>query len=136
MRSHRFQTILGCIVVGLLPAGVRAQGGGGLSGSDSRVGYIDNAIPATEFRLRFDNSSNDHRPTRAEFLYPKGKPNGPGLPEPQRSVDFQALGWSDANAGARLFVVLVAEVALIELETGRNEAMRQALWSFARIEPV
>ena len=91
MRSHRCRTILTCIVVGLLPAGVRAQGGGGLSGSDSRVGYIDNAIPATEFRLRFDNSSNDHRPTRAEFLYPKGKPNGPGLPEPQRSVDFQEL---------------------------------------------
>lgn len=50
------------------------------------------------------------------------------------SVDFQALGWPDANVSARLFVVLVAEVALIELETGRNEAMRQVLWSFARIE--
>lgn len=50
------------------------------------------------------------------------------------SVDFQVLGWPDANASARLFVVLVAEVALVELETGRNEAMRQALWSFARIE--
>ena len=50
------------------------------------------------------------------------------------SVDFQVLGWPDANASARLFTVLVAEVALVELETGRNEAMRQALWSFARIE--
>jgi AcrR family transcriptional regulator len=50
------------------------------------------------------------------------------------SVDFQVLGWPDANASARLFTALVAEVALVELETGRNEAMRQALWSFARIE--
>src|SRR5262249_22703259 len=91
MRSHHCQTILACIVVGVLPAGVRAQGGGGLSGSDSRVGYIANALPAPEFRLRSDASFSDHRPTRAEFFYPKGKPNGPGLPEPQRSVDFQEL---------------------------------------------
>jgi len=48
--------------------------------------------------------------------------------------DFIALGWPDADACARLFVVLVAEVALVEIETGRNEAMRQALWGFVRIE--
>ncbi|HET8847098.1 MAG TPA: TetR/AcrR family transcriptional regulator [Ktedonobacteraceae bacterium] len=48
--------------------------------------------------------------------------------------DFQVLGWPDASSCARLFVVLVAEVALVEIETGQNEALRQALWSFARIE--
>ena len=48
--------------------------------------------------------------------------------------DFMALGWPDAKTSAYLFVTLVAEVALIELETGYNGDMRQALWHFARIE--
>jgi TetR/AcrR family transcriptional repressor of nem operon len=49
-------------------------------------------------------------------------------------ADFATLGWPDAETAARLFVALGAEVALIELETGRNEAARQALWRFARME--
>jgi hypothetical protein len=48
--------------------------------------------------------------------------------------DFAALGWPDPHTSARLFVVLVAEAALMELETGYNEAVRLALWRFARIE--
>jgi TetR/AcrR family transcriptional regulator, transcriptional repressor for nem operon len=48
--------------------------------------------------------------------------------------DFAALGWPDPQTCARLFVVLGAEAALIELETGYNEAVRLALWRFARIE--
>src|SRR5262249_17955563 len=67
------------------------QGGGGLSSSDSRVGYIDNAIPGSLFRLRYDDGFNDRRPTRAEFFYPKGAPKGPGLPEPEARVDFQDI---------------------------------------------
>ncbi len=49
-------------------------------------------------------------------------------------ADFATLGWPDAETAARLFVALGAEVALIELETGRNEAARQTLWRFARLE--
>jgi AcrR family transcriptional regulator len=48
--------------------------------------------------------------------------------------DFAAMGWPDAEVSARLFVILGAEAALMELETGRSEAVRQALWRFARIE--
>ncbi len=48
--------------------------------------------------------------------------------------NFTALGWPDANTAARLFVTLVAEAALVELETGYNEAMRQTLWHFVHIE--
>ena len=48
--------------------------------------------------------------------------------------DFLALGRSDAPSCAHLFTVLLAEVALVEIETGQNEALRQVLWSFARIE--
>ena len=91
MQSHRWQAVLLCVAVAGLPASAPAQGGGGLSGSDSRVGYIDNAIPATLFRLRFDDAFDDHRPTRAEFFYAKGKPGGPGLAEPEGDVDFQEL---------------------------------------------
>lgn len=48
--------------------------------------------------------------------------------------DFTALGWPNPETSARLFVTLGAEAALIELETGYNEAVRQALWRFAHIE--
>ncbi|EFH84985.1 TetR/AcrR family transcriptional regulator [Ktedonobacter racemifer] len=49
-------------------------------------------------------------------------------------ADFQAMGWPDAEFSARFFAALGAETALVELETGRNEAARRALWRFARIE--
>jgi AcrR family transcriptional regulator len=48
--------------------------------------------------------------------------------------NFAAMGWPDAETSARLFVILGAEAALMELETGRNEAVRRTLWRFARIE--
>ncbi len=48
--------------------------------------------------------------------------------------DFAALRWSDPQTAARLFITLGAEAALIELETGYNEAVRLALWHFAHIE--
>lgn len=49
-------------------------------------------------------------------------------------ADFAAMGWPEPQISARLFVVLAAEAALVELETGRNAALRQALWRFARTE--
>jgi hypothetical protein len=83
--------VLVCIVVGFMPNAARGQGTGGPSSSDSRVGYIDSAIPGTLFRFRYDDTFADRRPTRAEFFYPKGAPNGPGLPAPDPRVDFQEL---------------------------------------------
>lgn len=92
MRLPWMKATFACVVALLLmPRLAPAQGTGGLSSSDSRVGYIDNAIPGTMFRLRFDDALNDRRPTRAEFFYAKGKPGGPGLPEPEATVDFQDL---------------------------------------------
>src|SRR5947209_1743766 len=72
-------------------AAARAQGTSGPRVSDSSVGYIDPAIPGDILRFRFDASFHDTRPTRAEFLYPKGAPLGPGLPEPEPRVDFQEI---------------------------------------------
>ncbi len=58
---------------------------------ESSVGYIDTAIPGSQFRLRFDSAYRNRRPTRAEFFYPKGGATGRGLPQPELNVDYQEL---------------------------------------------
>jgi hypothetical protein len=72
-------------------AGAGESEGGGPTVSNSRVGYIDDAIPGDVFRLRFDAAYNFRRPTRAEFFYPQTAPGGPGLPIPEPRVDYQEL---------------------------------------------
>jgi hypothetical protein len=62
---------------------------GGLTVRDSSVGYIDPAVPADQLRLRADFGYDFRTPTRAEFFYAKSRPLGPGLPGPERAVDFQ-----------------------------------------------
>ena len=58
---------------------------------DITVGYIDSAIPIDLFRLRFDAASNSNHPNRAEFFYAKTGPGAPGLPLPERKIDYQEL---------------------------------------------
>jgi len=70
---------------------LRAQGTGRPTVGDSRDGYIDNAIPGDEIRLRFDASYNDNRPNRAEFFWPQGGARGPGVPRPESRGDYQDL---------------------------------------------
>src|SRR5262249_26878775 len=91
MRSRHWPAAFVCVAIGILPGVTRAQGTSGPSSSDSRVGYIDNAIPGTLFRLRYDDAFNDRRPSRAEFFYPRSAPLGPGLPKPEPRVDYQEL---------------------------------------------
>src|SRR5262245_39420083 len=74
-----------------LPRCAYSQGTSGPIVSDSKTGYIDGAIPGDVFRFRYDTSSNNRRPTRAEFLYAQGAPNGPGWPRPESSVDYQDI---------------------------------------------
>lgn len=90
MRTH-LRLILCVLTVCVATAAARAQGTSGPTVSDSRVGYVDPALIGNFFRFRYDTAYNDRRPTRAEFFYPKGGPSGPGLPEPERRVDFQDL---------------------------------------------
>lgn len=57
-------------------------------------GYLDNALPLTHFRLRFDSAYDNVRPDRAEYFYAKcgcfgGDAPGPRLPE--TSVDYQDI---------------------------------------------
>jgi hypothetical protein len=56
---------------------------------DSSVGYIDNPIPTSQVILRYDTAYDFPTPNRAEFFYAKPRPGGPGLPLPERRIDFQ-----------------------------------------------
>ncbi len=77
--------------------------GSGPTVSNSRVGYIDSALPGDQFRLRFDAAYDFRRPTRAEFFYPQPQPRGPGLPMPEPRIDYQDLsGYLELAANERL----------------------------------
>jgi hypothetical protein len=56
-------------------------------------GYLDNAVPFTHFRMRFDGAFGNNRPDRAEFFYAKcgcfGNTPGPLLEE--TGVDYQDI---------------------------------------------
>jgi hypothetical protein len=58
---------------------------------DSAVGYIDKAIPSNMLRTRVDCAYDNNRPTRAEFFYPRGGANGPGVPRFSGEVQYQEV---------------------------------------------
>lgn len=76
------------------PGPLRAQGISGPTVSDSRVGYIDAAIPGNQLRLRYDAGWNIRRGNRAEFFYPRAQPGGPGFPRAESSIDLQDISLS------------------------------------------
>lgn len=63
----------------------------GLSVRGSSVGYINTAALGNQVLFRSDFGYNFPFPNRAEFFYSQGRPGGPGLPQPERSIDFQDL---------------------------------------------
>jgi len=68
----------------------RAGGSAAVAGG----AYLDNALPITQFRLRFDAAYGDNRPDRGEFFYAKCGcfgGNAPGPPLPEKSVDYQDI---------------------------------------------
>jgi hypothetical protein len=58
-------------------------------------GYIDNAVPVTQFRMRFDSAYGSNRPDRAGFFYAKcgcfQTRDAKGPPLPETNVDYQQL---------------------------------------------
>jgi hypothetical protein len=119
-RHWLFLSIFVALVLG---QAVCAQGTSGPRVSDSSVGYIDSAISGDVFRFRFDASYNDRRPTRADFLYPRGGPLGPGLPDPQPSVDFQELSaYLEMAPYERLSVFVDMPIRFINPDVGPNHA--------------
>jgi hypothetical protein len=82
--------VAGLVLLGMvMPVPVLAQGTSGPVVGDSRVGYVDGAIPGNQLRLRYDSSYNTRRPSRAEFIWPKGGPFNPGPPKAEARVDYQ-----------------------------------------------
>ena len=78
-------------------------------------GYLDNAIPKTMFRLRFDAAYGDNVPDRAEFFYAKCgcfrvaglDPRAEGPPELEKNVDYQELsGYLEVAVTDRLSAFL------------------------------
>jgi hypothetical protein len=63
----------------------------GLTVRGSSVGYIDTAAVGNQVRFRSDFGYRFPFPNRAEFFYAKSRPSGPGLPQPERSIDYQDL---------------------------------------------
>jgi hypothetical protein len=93
-RASHFLLWSAVLAGGLLvldPASASAQGTGDPTTSDSSVGYIDSAIPISQLRLRFDAAYDFERPSRAEFFYAQTKPGGPGLPLPEKKIDYQDI---------------------------------------------
>lgn len=90
-------------------------------------GYIENAMPNSMIRLRFDSAYNNNRPDRGEFFYAKsailGTPNarGPGLRE--RSIDYQELTTTAEVAFAqRISAFFDIPVRFINPDVNQNAA--------------
>jgi hypothetical protein len=89
MAPHRWIGVL--VLAALAASSACAQGTSGPTVANSTVGYIDSAIPGDNVHFRFDGTFDDRRPTRAEFLYSKGAPSGPGLPVPEPRVSYEEM---------------------------------------------
>ncbi len=111
-----------------------ASGAGfGETASIPAQGYIDSAVPLTQFRLRYDSSYGLNRPDRAEFFYPKCgcfrfapppffDPNapGPGV-RPETNVDYQEVrAYFEWAANPRFSAFLEAPVRSFNGEQNDN----------------
>ena len=92
-------------------------------------GYIDYAIPMTQFRFRFDSAYDDNRPDRAEFFYPKCgcfrlaglDPHAPGPPLVEPSIDYQEYWFYGEYAFTNRFSVFFeAPIVAINPEANQN----------------
>lgn len=107
----------------LAPRPADAQPAGGPVVRDGNVGYIDNPIPGTLFRMRVDAGYNNPSANRAEFIYAQSQPGGPGFPRPERSIDAQDIScYFEAAAGQRLSGFLDVPWRLINPEVNANAA--------------
>jgi hypothetical protein len=77
----------------------------------SMVGYIDNAVVGSEFRLRFDDAFGNDAPDRAEFFYAQCGCDGAGAHGPgpglAKNIDFQQLYMRAEYAPNKNFSLLV-----------------------------
>jgi len=101
----------------------RAQGTTGPLVSDSKVGYIDSAIPGDLVRFRYDPTYNNRRPSRAEFFYAPTRPAGPGLPRPEVSIDYQDITtYGEVRIMPQLSVFAELPVRFLNPDINENHA--------------
>jgi hypothetical protein len=107
----------------LAPPPLFAQGTSGPIVSDSKVGYIDAAIPGDVFRLRYDTTYNNRRPSRAEFFYAQTAPAGPGLPFPEPGVDYQDFSaYAELTLLPRLSTFVEVPTRILNPDVNANTA--------------
>jgi hypothetical protein len=120
---HLGRAALGILLLAAVPLSAHAQGAGEPTVSGSSVGYIDSALPADLFRLRFDAAYQDRRPTRAEFFWAKGGPAGPGTPLPETRVDYQDISsYLELRITSCLSGFVECPVRFLNPEVNRNTA--------------
>jgi hypothetical protein len=96
---------------------------GGFTTRDTSVGYIDSALPASQIALRYTAGYRFDFPNRAEFFYARPQPLGPGLPLPERSIDFQEItAILEAAGGPRWSAFLELPVRFLNPEVNDNAA--------------
>jgi hypothetical protein len=110
-----------------------------LSGSSVAMaapGYVDFAIPVSQFRLRFDAAYDSNRPDRAEFLYgkcgcfamlqpgtPGFDPRAKGPPLIETRVDYQELRpYLEYAFSNRFSAFIETPIRFINPEQNSNEA--------------
>src|SRR5262249_33412308 len=102
---------------------VQAQGTSGPSGVGSSVGYIDSAVVGNLFRFRYDAAYDNVRPTRNEFFWPRGRPQGPGPNFPETRVDYQDLNtYLEVAVAPWLSGFVEAPVRFLNPERNNNTA--------------
>jgi len=113
-----------------------ALSGGSASLAMAAPGYVDFAVPVSQFRLRFDAAYDNNRPDRAEFFYakcgcfamlpagnPLRDPRAPGPPLPETKVDYQEIRpYLEYAFNNRFSTFFEAPVRFINPEQNANEA--------------
>jgi hypothetical protein len=109
------------------PSGLDLVSGADAGPSVGLGGYIDNALPVTMFRLRYDSSYGNNRPDRGEFFYAKcgcfNTRDAHGPPLPERNVDSQDLySYMEYAISPRLSVFGNIPVRFINPDVNTNAA--------------
>jgi hypothetical protein len=116
-------TVVACALVLGVVGSAPAQGTSGPVVSDSKVGYIDDAIPGNVLHFRFDAASNNQRPSRGEFFYAPSGPGSRGLPLPEPRVDYRDLSvFAEMKVLPRLSVFADVPVRFLNPEVNHDAA--------------
>jgi hypothetical protein len=89
--------------------------------TDSGVSFIDTAIPATLFRLRYDSAHEELFPTRGEMFM--ARTPTPGLPLAERSAAYQELSaYTEFALDSQLSFFTLAPYRFVSPEINRSHS--------------